>query len=256
MPEEFNTGGLVHMGARFYDPIIGRFISADTIVPGAGNPQAFNRYAYALNRPLSFVDPSGHQSEDPNKKRNGQNCILNPSSCIDLSQLLKKNEEELNTSPATTEVETGPGGTLMAKKGSGKSSLRDTVDKIASALGLCNGLLAIICSEAARKAAENLVDEVKNAAETVGPKSSAGLADAMGRWFGPKDNNLLRANPDMRPTWASDAQLKEYLKIARDVLDKYATNPSNFVRAIEIQTERVNAILKELAQREAERGGR
>lgn len=39
-------------GARLCNADIGRFISADTIVPGAGNPQALNRYSYALNSPL------------------------------------------------------------------------------------------------------------------------------------------------------------------------------------------------------------
>jgi hypothetical protein len=35
-------------------------VSADTIVPGAGNPQALNRYGYVFNNPLKYVDPSGH----------------------------------------------------------------------------------------------------------------------------------------------------------------------------------------------------
>ena len=39
---------------------LGRFIQADTVVPGAGNPQALNRYAYALGNPLRYTDPSGH----------------------------------------------------------------------------------------------------------------------------------------------------------------------------------------------------
>jgi hypothetical protein len=51
--------------ARFFSPALGRFISADTIVPGAGNPVAFNRYAYALNSPLMRIDPSGHDSFIP-----------------------------------------------------------------------------------------------------------------------------------------------------------------------------------------------
>lgn len=50
---------LYHFGARMYDPLLGRFIQADTLVPGPGNPQAFNRYAYALNNPLRYADPSG-----------------------------------------------------------------------------------------------------------------------------------------------------------------------------------------------------
>jgi hypothetical protein len=52
------------MGAREYDPSLGRWLSADSIVPEPGNPQSFNRYAYVLNNPLRYVDPTGHFSED------------------------------------------------------------------------------------------------------------------------------------------------------------------------------------------------
>ncbi|MBN2007509.1 MAG: RHS repeat-associated core domain-containing protein [Anaerolineae bacterium] len=52
--------GLYDYGARFYSSGLGRFISADVIIPGAGNSQAFNRYSYVLNNPLKFSDPSGH----------------------------------------------------------------------------------------------------------------------------------------------------------------------------------------------------
>jgi len=48
------------MSAREYLPSLGRFLSADSIVPGAGNPQALNRYAYVFNNALRYVDPSGH----------------------------------------------------------------------------------------------------------------------------------------------------------------------------------------------------
>ena len=46
--------------ARYYDANLARFISADTLVPDPSNPQAFNRYAYALNNPIRYNDPSGH----------------------------------------------------------------------------------------------------------------------------------------------------------------------------------------------------
>jgi RHS repeat-associated protein len=52
--------GLMDYHARFYDPYLGRFISADTIVPEPGNPQALNRYSYVGNNPVKFRDPSGH----------------------------------------------------------------------------------------------------------------------------------------------------------------------------------------------------
>ena len=51
---------LYYYGARWYDPSLGMFISADTIVPGPSNPQALNRYSYCHNNPLVYVDPSGH----------------------------------------------------------------------------------------------------------------------------------------------------------------------------------------------------
>lgn len=52
---------LVHMNGRVYDPVIGRFLSADPFVPAFGNPQAMNRYAYVYNNPLRYVDPSGYK---------------------------------------------------------------------------------------------------------------------------------------------------------------------------------------------------
>jgi RHS repeat-associated protein len=51
--------GLYYYGARYYDPLTGRFISADPTIPDAQNPQSFNRYSYCLGNPLKYVDPSG-----------------------------------------------------------------------------------------------------------------------------------------------------------------------------------------------------
>ena len=56
--------GLYFYNSRWYDPAVGRFLQADSIVPGAGNPQAFNRYSYVLNSPLNHIDPTGHFTED------------------------------------------------------------------------------------------------------------------------------------------------------------------------------------------------
>ncbi len=52
--------GLMDYKARFYDGALMKFIQPDTIMPGAANPQAWNRYAYVLNRPTISADPSGH----------------------------------------------------------------------------------------------------------------------------------------------------------------------------------------------------
>ena len=55
---------LMYYNARYYDPAISRFISADTIVPNPGNPQDLNRYTYVRNNPILYNDPTGHVAED------------------------------------------------------------------------------------------------------------------------------------------------------------------------------------------------
>lgn len=52
--------GLVHMNARLYDPLLGRFLSADSVLQHPFTTQGQNRYAYTDNHPLSATDPSGH----------------------------------------------------------------------------------------------------------------------------------------------------------------------------------------------------
>jgi len=61
--QEESTIGLYFYHARWYDPTIGRFAQADTLVPQPGNPQSLNRYAYTLNNPQRYADPSGHAAE-------------------------------------------------------------------------------------------------------------------------------------------------------------------------------------------------
>jgi RHS repeat-associated protein len=55
----------INANARIYDPTLGRFLSADTMVQDAQNGQAFNRYSYVLNGPLSATDPSGNIVQRP-----------------------------------------------------------------------------------------------------------------------------------------------------------------------------------------------
>lgn len=57
--EMLDNIGLIHMNARVYDPVIGRFLSADPIIPSLADSQSVNSYSYVGNRPFSHTDPTG-----------------------------------------------------------------------------------------------------------------------------------------------------------------------------------------------------
>ena len=59
-----NETGFYYLQSRYYDPVVGRFINADTIVAGEGEtPTESNLFAYCLNNPVNLSDPSGHWAE-------------------------------------------------------------------------------------------------------------------------------------------------------------------------------------------------
>ncbi len=55
-----SESGLYFFGGRYYNPAIGRFVTADIFVPYPENPQTFNRYTYVYNNPVNLIDPTGH----------------------------------------------------------------------------------------------------------------------------------------------------------------------------------------------------
>jgi RHS repeat-associated protein len=54
----------INANARIYDPVVARFLSADTIVPDPTYMQSLNRYSYTNDNPLNATDPSGHDSDN------------------------------------------------------------------------------------------------------------------------------------------------------------------------------------------------
>ncbi len=51
--------GLMYYNARYYDPVLGSFISPDSVVPHPGMTFSFNRFLYVRGSPLKYVDSSG-----------------------------------------------------------------------------------------------------------------------------------------------------------------------------------------------------
>ncbi len=67
--------GLTYMQQRYYDPMIGRFLSVDPVTANSGTGANFNRYWYANNNPYKFTDPDGRESAC---FVNGVGCGLRP----------------------------------------------------------------------------------------------------------------------------------------------------------------------------------
>lgn len=61
--EHVDSAKLIHMGGRVQDPILGRMLSPDPILPNVAEPQELNRYAYVMNNPMGYTDPSGFDAE-------------------------------------------------------------------------------------------------------------------------------------------------------------------------------------------------
>jgi RHS repeat-associated protein len=63
-----------YMRARFYSIWTSRFLSPDPLLGESNNPQSWNRYAYALNNPMKYTDPTGEMETAYRCDQNGDHC--------------------------------------------------------------------------------------------------------------------------------------------------------------------------------------
>ncbi|MFJ3235826.1 RHS repeat domain-containing protein [Streptomyces sp. NPDC086787] len=66
--------GLVHLGAREYDPTLGQFLSVDPVI-NLDNPGQMNAYSYAHNNPVTKSDPTGECAGPDCPTRNCPYCL-------------------------------------------------------------------------------------------------------------------------------------------------------------------------------------
>jgi RHS repeat-associated protein len=101
--DETDTG-LIYLNARYYDPVLSRFLSPDPLM-NPGNPNTLDPYMYSADNPISFSDPSGSWYCAPGQWYS--NCIaannnpVNPSTGLSLTQQNQNLAQTANTSGGT-----------------------------------------------------------------------------------------------------------------------------------------------------------
>jgi len=80
--EQITSLELVHLNGRLYDPLIGRFISADPHVTNPKNGQNYNRYSYVLNNPLKRTDPTGFDDTGSTTPGTNNTGVGSPNDCF------------------------------------------------------------------------------------------------------------------------------------------------------------------------------
>ncbi|GLY00664.1 RHS repeat-associated core domain-containing protein [Actinoplanes sp. NBRC 101535] len=126
-----NTG-LIHLGAREYDPTLGRFISVDPIQDMA-DPQQWNGYAYANNTPITMSDPTGLLGDTGDGSGNGVRFVPETGNIVDPGKYAghptggKKNHGNVYTGGGTSY--SLPNGTTVSTDFNGRRTINGIVPR-------------------------------------------------------------------------------------------------------------------------------
>ncbi|MCX5242645.1 polymorphic toxin type 44 domain-containing protein [Streptomyces prunicolor] len=128
-----DTGtGLVHVGAREYDPATGRFLSADPVIAPEDH-ESLNGYAYANNTPVTKSDPSGERPITDCERgcSDGKGGTYHDSMTMGPNGTWVYHSTETYTLPAPFTGFSGSGGilTVTVKNDGGKVSQKVTYKK-------------------------------------------------------------------------------------------------------------------------------
>jgi len=72
---------LTYMQARYYDPVVGRFLAVDPVGFSDNNLIAFNSYSYVNNNSYKFTDPTG-MAPDEEPESSSPRCVTFLGLCV------------------------------------------------------------------------------------------------------------------------------------------------------------------------------
>jgi RHS repeat-associated protein len=82
--------GLDYYNARWYDPQLGRFVQADTIVANPYTAASYDRYSYVNNNPISHNDPTGHVCDEDGNCYNNYGWYAAPGAHFSVNETWEK----------------------------------------------------------------------------------------------------------------------------------------------------------------------
>jgi RHS repeat-associated protein len=139
---------LIYMQHRYYDAATGRFVSVDPVSPTAANIFTFNRYGYADDNPVRYIDPDGRTCTEANKtytcqidqvvtQVNGKNVTRNATAedhktYAGLEKAMTKAVNAAASSGKTADISFKSGGTTYSFSISGTSVAQNLVGRVIS----------------------------------------------------------------------------------------------------------------------------
>ena len=207
--EYFNaTTGQVYLRARFYEPEMNRFGQKDILRGSISTPQTLNRYAYCINDPVNFVDPSGESLKGFfNTVKTAATAVVNTVSTAKIvvketaAKVVKtaaQTVQTVKTVVKTTAIATAVAvGNSVVSSVSNKSGLKETLSnatqaakatlgtgKAMTAKALNDGLNEIkqttsVGKEFIKYVADNEIQKVKEAAKDVDWQKAAKIGSAL-----------------------------------------------------------------------------
>jgi RHS repeat-associated protein len=171
-----------HFVQRYYDPLIGRFLSVDPMASDMNNGWNFNRYNYAANNPYKFTDPDGRQSfgYGTNQPAGGIKSCKEANNCVSLAkaeQNFKSDSKFFVKVQAATAVAGGGAAALSATGATAAAA--STVRTVVAATDAKVTTIGIAVYVKGAEVASRVSGQASTAAQAVTTKANEAISRVM-----------------------------------------------------------------------------